>query len=91
MAIPVLRSQVMATKKTKKAAPTARPLKHVPAPEAPKKVGRPRAKHSDPNYAQMSVYVHNDVRTKVKMRLLETNGEFSGLVESLLREWLKAA
>jgi hypothetical protein len=25
----------------------------------------------------------------VKMRLFETDGEFSGLVESLLREWLK--
>ncbi len=37
----------------------------------------------------MSIYVHNDVRTKVKMRLLESGGEFSGLVESLLRNWLK--
>jgi hypothetical protein len=25
----------------------------------------------------------------VKVRLFETGGEFSGLVESLLREWLK--
>jgi hypothetical protein len=54
-----------------------------------RKVGRPRAKHSDPNYVQMSVYVHKDVRTKVKMRLFETGGEFSALVESLLRDWLK--
>ena len=52
-------------------------------------VRRPRAKHSDPNYIQMSVYVHKDVRIKVKIRLLETDGEFSGLVESLLRDWLK--
>ena len=59
------------------------------AVEPKKKVGRPRAKHSDPNYTQMSIYVHNDVRTKVKMRLLESGGEFSGLVESLLRDWLK--
>jgi hypothetical protein len=54
-----------------------------------RKVGRPRAKHSDPDYVQMSVYVHKDVRTKVKMRLFETGGEFSALVESLLRDWLK--
>jgi len=54
-----------------------------------KKPGRPPAKHSDPNYKQMSVYVHKDVRNKVKIRLLEQDGEFSGLVESLLREWLK--
>jgi hypothetical protein len=57
------------------------------APPA-KKIGRPRAKHSDPDYVQMSIYVHKDVRTKVKMRLFETSGEFSGLVESLLRAWL---
>jgi hypothetical protein len=54
-----------------------------------KKVGRPRAKHSDPDYKQMSVYVRKDVRSKVKTRLLEQEGEFSALVESLLRDWLK--
>ena len=51
--------------------------------------GRPRAKHSDPDYKQMSVYVHKDVRNKVKARLFEQGGEFSALVESLLRDWLK--
>jgi len=54
-----------------------------------KKPGRPPAKHSDPDYKQMSVYVHKDVRNKVKARLFEQEGEFSALVESLLREWLK--
>jgi hypothetical protein len=54
-----------------------------------KKAGRPRAKHSDPDYKQMSVYVHKDVRNKVKARLFEQEGEFSELVESLLRDWLK--
>lgn len=54
-----------------------------------KKPGRPRAKHSDPAYKQMSVYVHQDVRNKVKARLFEQGGEFSALVESLLRDWLK--
>jgi hypothetical protein len=65
-----------------------RPAKAVSKPTK-KTVGRPRAKHSDPDYKQMSVYVHKDVRAKVKGRLLEQEGEFSGLVESLLREWLK--
>ena len=59
------------------------------ATQLKKKVGRPRAKHSDPDYQQMSVYIHKDVRGKVKARLFEQDGEFSGLVESLLREWLK--
>lgn len=89
MEFPVLRFQVMSQKKAKKAAPIAKPPKRVPAPEAAKKVGRPRAKHSNPNYVQMSVYIHKDIRSKAKMRLLETSGEFSGLVESLLRDWLK--
>ena len=38
---------------------------------------------------QMSVYVHKDIRTKVKVRLFQSGGEFSALVESLLREWLE--
>jgi hypothetical protein len=59
------------------------------APQARKRVGRPPAKHSDPDYKQMSVYVHKDVRNKVKARLFEQGGEFSALVESLLRDWLK--
>jgi len=59
------------------------------APQARKRVGRPPAKHSDPDYKQMSLYVHKDVRNKVKARLFEQEGEFSALVESLLREWLK--
>lgn len=69
--------------------PSARPSKPSPALEPPKKVGRPRAKHSDPNYVQMSLYVRKDVRNTVKARLFERGEEFSGLVESLLREWLK--
>jgi hypothetical protein len=59
------------------------------AAPAKKKSGRPRAKHSDPDYKQMSVYIHKDVRNKAKARLFEQGGEFSALVESLLRDWLK--
>jgi hypothetical protein len=36
----------------------------------------------------MSIYIHRDIRRKVKIRLFESGGEFSGLVESLLRDWL---
>jgi len=53
-----------------------------------KKVGRPRAKHSSPDYVQMSVYIHKDVRKRAKVRLFEQGAEFSALVESLLRDWL---
>jgi len=37
----------------------------------------------------MSVYIHKDIRSKVKVRLFEIGGEFSALVESLLRGWLQ--
>ena len=36
----------------------------------------------------MSIYVPKDVRSRVKVRLFETGGELSGLVETLLRDWL---
>jgi hypothetical protein len=77
----------MATKKSKKAVPSQKAIQPT-ALVKQKKVGRPRAKHSDPTYKQMSVYVHQEVRNKVKARLFERGEEFSGLVESLLREWL---
>ena len=67
-------------------APAKAPKKAAPTK---KKAGRPRAKHSDPDYKQMSVYIHKDVRNKAKARLFEQGGEFSALVESLLRGWLK--
>jgi len=57
-------------------------------PKRKRKVGRPRAKHSSPDYKQMSVYVHKDIRNRVKALLFEQEGEFSALVESLLRQWL---
>lgn len=59
------------------------------APNTKKKAGRPRAKHSSPDYTQVSLYLHKDVRNKVKVRLFEQGAEFSALVESLLRDWLK--
>lgn len=66
--------------------------------EQKRKPGRPRAKHSDTdNYAQMSLYIHRTVRSLVRIELLReaeqstvpNSGEFSGLVEHLLRGWLK--
>lgn len=57
--------------------------------EQKRKRGRPPAKHSSPDYAQMSLYIHQTVRSLVRIELLKENGEFSGLVEDLLRDWLK--
>ncbi len=47
------------------------------------------AKHSSPDYTQMSIYVHRAVRGAVKIELLKEEGEFSALVEALLRDWLE--
>ena len=54
------------------------------------RVGRPPAKHSSPDYAQMTVYIHKDVRNALKMRLFQEGLELSALVEKLLGNWLKA-
>jgi hypothetical protein len=52
------------------------------------KRGRPRAKHSSPDYVQMTVYVRKAVRNEVKIRLFQEGRELSALVETLLKAWL---
>ena len=54
----------------------------------PRNVGRPRAKHSSPDYAQMTIYVQKAVRNEVKIRLFQEGRELSALVERLLKAWL---
>jgi hypothetical protein len=61
-----------------------------PTGETSRLVGRPRAKHSSPDYAQMTVYVRKTVRNAVKMRLFQDGLELSALVEKLLQAWLAA-
>jgi hypothetical protein len=50
--------------------------------------GRPPAKHSSPDYSQLTVYVRKDVRRAIKIRLFEEGLEMSALVERLLIDWL---
>ena len=62
-----------------------------PFPDVPKNergVGRPQAKHSSPDYSQMTVYVRKDVRRAIKIRLFQEGLEMSALVEKLLSNWL---
>lgn len=56
----------------------------------PRPVGRPPAKHSSGEYAQMTVYIKKTVRNEVKMRLFQEGRELSALVENLLKTWLDA-
>jgi hypothetical protein len=56
--------------------------------EVAKARGRKPGKHSDVRYTQTSLYLPIDLRNKVRAKLYEQGEEFSGLVESMLREWL---
>ncbi len=56
-------------------------------PVGGRNVGRPPAKHSSPDYSQMTVYVHKSIRNSVKVRLFQDGLELSGLVERLLAAW----
>jgi hypothetical protein len=53
--------------------------------------GRPPGKRSHPDFEQITAYIRKDTHCAVKIALLQ-NGrkEFSELVESLLRHWLKS-
>lgn len=64
------------------------PAVSLPLESSSAKRGRKPAKHSDPAYVQMSVYVPRELRNKVKGRLMEHEIEFSGLIETMLRDWL---
>lgn len=56
--------------------------------EPPSKPGRKPAKHSNPEYVQVTAYVRRDLRNKVKARLAEQEMEFSVLIEGMLSKWL---
>lgn len=60
----------------------------MPKTQQPKTVGRRRGKHSDVNYTQTSIYLPITLRNAVRARLYERGMEMSGLVESMLRDWL---
>jgi hypothetical protein len=58
--------------------------------EEPKRLGRPPGKRSDPAFQPVTAWVRKVTYQLVRERLLkEDRGEFSVLVEELLRGWLK--
>jgi hypothetical protein len=54
--------------------------------------GRPRAKHSDPNYYQLTIYVQRKVHREVKRELLTEDEpmQLSELVDRLMIDWLRS-
>lgn len=74
-----------------KSKPKPEPELEFVEPELPtKKMGRPRAKKSDPSFTQISAYIRRDTLKRVKIKLLDLDeGDMSELVEQLFQEWLK--
>jgi hypothetical protein len=59
--------------------------------QEPKRLGRPLGKRSDPAYQPVTAWIRKATYQAVRERLLrEGRGEFSVLVETLLRDWLKS-
>ena len=67
------------TSKRKPAAPAA----------APRKVGRPPGKKSNPDYTQVTVYLRKTTHLTAKKRLLDQGREFSELVDDLVSRWIQ--
>ena len=59
-----------------------------PAVQPAKKPGRPRGKRSNPDYIQVTSYIQRQTYKAVRRELLDSDREFSDLVEELLEDWL---
>lgn len=53
------------------------------------KPGRPRGKHSDPNFIQITSYISKKTYRAVKIRCAELDVNRSDVVEELFQEWLE--
>ena len=60
----------------------------MPKTQKPTTAGRKSGKHSDEKYTQTSIYLPITLRNSVRARLYEKGMEMSGLVESMLKDWL---
>ena len=56
---------------------------------APRKVGRPPGKKSNPDYTQVTSYLRKQTHLAAKKLLLDEGREFSELVEDLVTQWIK--
>ena len=67
------------------------PEESVPAaqPIAPRRVGRPPGKRSNPDYQQVTVLLHSKTYTEARKQLLDEHKEVSTLLNELLTAWLK--
>ena len=74
------------------AAPPAAPAPPQPVPTAAaSKMGRPPGKKTDPHYVQVTVYLRKEIHREAKKLLLDDGGQFSDLVDDLVRQWIAKA
>lgn len=66
-------------------------LSDIQIAESPKRLGRPPAKRSDPEFQQVTAYIRKGTYAAVRTSLFieEERKEFSELVEDLLAKWLR--
>lgn len=56
---------------------------------APRKLGRPPGKKTDPAYRQVTVYLQEDIHRSARKLLLDERRQFSDLVNHLVAEWVR--
>ncbi|MGB2925430.1 MAG: hypothetical protein WBB82_09020 [Limnothrix sp.] len=68
----------------------ARTESEVSSTEVPaKKKKALKGKRSDPSFTQVSAYIPKELHKQIKIELMDSDQDFSGLVTELLTEWLE--
>lgn len=70
------------TAKTKRAKKSASPK------PAPKKVGRPPGKRTNPDYQSVTTFLHKQTYLDAQKALIDQQRGFGDLVDELLQDWL---
>ena len=58
---------------------------------AARRAGRPPGKKNNPEYKQVTVYLHGEAHRAAKKLLLDEQRDFSELVDDLLGQWLQTS
>ncbi len=61
------------------------------AAPAARRGGRPPGKKNNPDYKQVTVYLHEEAHRAAKKLLLDEQRDFSELVDDLVAQWLQTS
>lgn len=83
--------EALVKRKQHKTEPVAAAADYVPQGQAPKKIGRPAGKRSNPDYEQVTSYIRRDTYQAVQVALIQSGKkrQYSELVQELLQKWLE--